>query len=54
MVITLALIAGLGIVFLRGFKEAINVAVVLVGIFLVLNLVVVAFGWCMWLPRPMS
>ncbi|MFP3578802.1 amino acid transporter [Arthrobacter sp. SIMBA_036] len=41
VVITLALIAGLGIVFLRGFKEAINVAVVLVGLFLTLNLVVV-------------
>ncbi|MEV7605034.1 amino acid transporter [Paenarthrobacter sp. NPDC089322] len=41
VVITLALIAGLGIVFLRGFKEAINVAVVLVGAFLALNLVVV-------------
>ncbi|MBB6404293.1 APC family permease [Arthrobacter sp. AZCC_0090] len=42
--ITLALIAGLGVVFLRGFKEAINVAVVLVGIYLVLNAVVVVFG----------
>src|SRR6185437_9467030 len=40
--ITLALIAGLGVVFLRGFKEAINVAVVLVGVYLVLNAVVVA------------
>ncbi|AFR27933.1 putative regulatory protein, lysR family signature domain protein [Arthrobacter sp. Rue61a] len=42
VVITIALIAGLGIVFLRGFKEAINVAVVLVGAFLALNLVVIA------------
>jgi hypothetical protein len=42
--ITLALIAGLGIVFLRGFKEAINVAVLLVGAFLLLNAVVVAVG----------
>lgn len=42
--ITLALIAGLGVVFLRGFKEAINVAVVLVGVYLVLNAVVVAVG----------
>nr|WP_243753226.1 amino acid transporter [Paenarthrobacter sp. MSM-2-10-13] len=41
VVITLALIAGLGIVFLRGFKEAINVAVVLVAAFLALNLVVI-------------
>ncbi|MEZ2389367.1 amino acid transporter [bacterium RCC_150] len=42
--ITLALIAGLGIVFLRGFKEAINVAVVLVGAYLALNAVVVVVG----------
>lgn len=42
VVITIALIAGLGVVFLRGFKEAINVAVVLVGAFLALNLVVIA------------
>ncbi|MEV4952583.1 APC family permease [Paenarthrobacter nitroguajacolicus] len=42
VVITLALIAGLGVVFLRGFKEAINVAVVLVAAFLALNLVVIA------------
>ena len=41
VVITLALIAGLGVVFLRGFKEAINVAVVLVAVFLLLNAVVV-------------
>jgi hypothetical protein len=42
--ITLGLIAGLGIVFLRGFKEAINVAVVLVAVFLLLNAVVVLVG----------
>ncbi|MCX2748916.1 amino acid transporter [Arthrobacter sp. MI7-26] len=42
--ITLALIAGLAVVFLRGFKEAINVAVVLVGVYLVLNAVVVVVG----------
>lgn len=39
--ITLALIAGLAVVFLRGFKEAINIAVVLVASFLALNLVVI-------------
>lgn len=39
--ITLVLIAALAIVFLRGFKEAINVAVVLVGVYLALNAVVV-------------
>ncbi|WP_433876158.1 amino acid transporter [Sinomonas atrocyanea] len=39
--ITLVLIAALAVVFLRGFKEAINVAVVLVGLYLALNAVVV-------------
>lgn len=38
---TLALIALLGVVFLRGFREAIGIAVVLVGVYLVLNLIVV-------------
>lgn len=40
--ITLFLIAGLGAVFLKGFREAIRVAVVLVGLYLALNLVVLA------------
>jgi len=40
--ITLFLIALLAAVFLRGFKEAIGIAVVLVGVFLTLNLVVIA------------
>ncbi|MET0844464.1 MAG: amino acid transporter, partial [Mycetocola sp.] len=39
--ITLALIGLLAIVFLKGFKEAIGIAVALVGIFLTLNLVVI-------------
>ncbi|MGP9502109.1 APC family permease [Specibacter sp. AOP5-B1-6] len=39
--ITLVLIAGLAAVFLRGFKEAIGIAVVLVAVFLALNLVVI-------------
>ena len=41
ILITLVLIAGLAAVFLRGFKEAISIAVVLVIIFLTLNLVVI-------------
>ncbi len=41
LVMTLALIALLGVVFLRGFREAIGIAVVLVGVYLLLNLVVV-------------
>lgn len=42
VVITIAMLAGLGVVFLRGFTEAIRLATVLVGVFLGLNLVVVA------------
>ncbi|MGJ0202740.1 amino acid transporter [Leucobacter sp. gxy201] len=42
VVITIALLAGLGIVFLRGFREAIRIATVLVAGFLAVNLVVVA------------
>jgi len=42
VLVTLVLITLLGAVFLRGFKDAIGVAVVLVSVYLVLNLVVVA------------
>ncbi|MFE9448630.1 amino acid transporter [Streptomyces sp. NPDC006739] len=44
MVITLFLVALLGAVFLKGFMEAIGVAVALVGVYLALNLVVVIVG----------
>ncbi|ARF52989.1 APC family permease [Streptomyces gilvosporeus] len=44
MLITLVLVALLGAVFLKGFLEAIGVAVALVGVYLVLNAVVVAVG----------
>ncbi|MEW2286971.1 amino acid transporter [Streptomyces sp. NPDC047841] len=44
MIITLLLVALLGAVFLKGFLEAIGVAVVLVGVYLGLNLVVVITG----------
>ena len=40
MNVTLFLLAILGAIFLKGFKEAINIAVVLVGIYLALNLIV--------------
>jgi hypothetical protein len=40
MNVTLFLLAILGAIFLKGFKEAINIAVVLVGIYLGLNLIV--------------
>lgn len=42
--ITLVLIALLAAVFLRGFREAIGIAVFLVGIYLLLNLVVIGVG----------
>ncbi|KUJ68121.1 amino acid transporter [Streptomyces albus subsp. albus] len=42
--ITLVLVALLGAVFLKGFSEAIGVAVVLVAVYLVLNAVVVSVG----------
>ncbi|MBG6213420.1 hypothetical protein IWX77_001348 [Cryobacterium sp. CAN_C2] len=41
VLVTLFLVALLGLVFLRGFKEAIGIAVVLVAIYLLLNLVVI-------------
>lgn len=43
--VTLVLITGLGAIFLRGFKEAIGIAVFLVVIYLALNLTVVAVGF---------
>jgi hypothetical protein len=42
--VTLLLIAVLGAVFLKGFKEAIGIAVILVAVYLALNLVVVGVG----------
>src|SRR4030095_15512150 len=44
MGVTLVLVALLGAVFLRGFKEAIGIAVILVVIYLALNVIVVGFG----------
>ena len=40
VIVTLSLVALLGIVFLKGFKEAIGIAVVLVGVYLFLNVIV--------------
>jgi len=50
--ITLLLVAGLGAVFLKGFKEAIGIAVALVGFFLLLNAVVVVRGFYEVLTHP--
>jgi hypothetical protein len=45
VLVTLGLVALLGAVFIKGFREAIGIAVVLVGIYLLLNLVVVFTGF---------
>lgn len=52
VVVTLLLILGLSLVFLKGFKEAIGIAVFLVTTFLLLNLVVVAVGFYEIAARP--
>jgi len=52
VLITLALLAVLGAVFLKGFREAIGIAVVVVVAFLLLNLVIVAVGFYEILTDP--
>jgi len=47
-----ALIAFLGAIFLRGFKEAIGIAVFLVAVYLFLNVVVVVFGMYQLFVHP--
>ena len=42
--VTLLLVTALGAVFLRGFKEAIGIAVLLVAVYIVLNVIVVGVG----------
>jgi hypothetical protein len=42
--VTIALIAVLGAIFLKGFKEAIGIAVALVAVYLALNAVVIGYG----------
>jgi hypothetical protein len=43
--VTLVLVAALGLVFLKGFNEAIGIAVVLVAAFLLLNVIVIGTGF---------
>ncbi|MEV6155225.1 amino acid transporter [Nonomuraea sp. NPDC052129] len=50
--ITLLLIAALGAIFLRGFSEAIGLAIALVAVYLALNLVVVGTAVAQVLSRP--
>lgn len=52
MNVTLVLLAILGAIFLKGFKEAIDVAVVLVGIYLALNLIVTLVAFVHVLLQP--
>ncbi|WP_285600966.1 amino acid transporter [Kineosporia sp. NBRC 101731] len=52
VLITLVLLGALGAVFLRGFKEAIGIAVVLVSIYLVLNAVVIAVSVAEVIAHP--
>ncbi|MBD2532411.1 amino acid transporter [Nostoc flagelliforme FACHB-838] len=52
--ITLILVALLGGVFLRGFREAIGIAVVLVGAYLLLNFIVVGVGAYHILTHPQA
>ncbi|MEO8222260.1 MAG: amino acid transporter [Specibacter sp.] len=51
--ITLFLIAGLAAVFLRGFKEAMSIAVALVAVFLTLNLVVISVALAQVTQSPL-
>lgn len=44
VIVTFALITVLGLIFLRGFKEAIGIAVVLVGVYLLFNVIVIGAG----------
>jgi hypothetical protein len=52
MDVTLFLLAILGAIFLKGFKEAINVAVVLVGVYLALNVIVTVAALVHVLEQP--
>lgn len=52
VVITLALLAGLGTVFLQGFREAIRLATVLVGVFLLANIVVIGVAVAQLVRHP--
>jgi len=50
--VTLVLVALLGGIFLKGFKEAIGIAVILVGCYLLLNVVVVGYGLFQVVTHP--
>jgi hypothetical protein len=52
IVVTLVLVAALGAVFLKGFKEAVGIAVILVAIYLLLNLVIIFVGFYQIATHP--
>ncbi len=52
MLVTFLLLAGLSVIFLRGFKEAIGIAVVLVGLYLALNAIVTAKALAVVMHHP--
>src|SRR3712207_2145803 len=54
VLITLVLLAVLSAIFLKGFKEAIGIAIFIVGAYLLLNLVVVGFGFYEIATHPQS
>src|SRR5918997_1346770 len=54
VLITLALLGALGAVFLKGFREAIGIAVFIVAAYLLLNLVVVGVGFYEIASHPQS
>ena len=54
VLITLALLAVLGGIFLKGFREAIGIAVAVVGVYLLVNLVVVAAGFYEIAQQPQT
>jgi hypothetical protein len=54
VLITLVLLAALGGIFLKGFREAIGIAVLIVGVYLSLNLVVVVAGFYEMTTHPQN
>lgn len=52
VIVTLVLIGLLGVVFLKGFKEAVGIAIVIVALYLVLNIIVVTTGLLTLLNHP--
>jgi hypothetical protein len=54
ILVTLALLAVLGGIFLKGFREAIGIAVAVVGAYLLVNLVVVAAGFYEIATQPQA